>query len=237
MKQHLNSHHWQHQSRLYAILPMYLAPKWVMCFEYFKCNIHQQFVFLCWTQVIYLMISLVWFPAKSLHMVKKLWYNLVVPHKCTLEQNPFRMDACHSYATLPLLLERESLYQPWGQINDDPFDIVLLQFNLSLQGQVPSRSLTTEVYGILEHTHGMDSGPCVCKVEFQRQNIEMAFESHIGHVPFNGAALKNPTFCSSVCSLSSSTFSLYLMCKTVNSMNTKYPCIMVSEKHLKQGKL
>lgn len=30
--------------------------------------------------------------------------------------------------------------------------------------------------------------------------FEMAFESHIGDVPFHGVALKNTTFCSSVCS-------------------------------------
>ena len=124
-----------------------------------------------------------------------------------------------------------------GQINDDLFDIVLLQFNLSLPGQVPSRSLTTKICGIFKHTIGMDSGPCVFEVEFQWQSTEMAFESHLGHVPFDGAALKKPTFYSSICSLSSSTFSLYLICKTVNSMNITYSCTMVSEKHLKQGNL
>ena len=32
----------------------------------------------------------------------------------------------------------------------------------------------------------------------QKKNGEMSFESHIGHVLFKGAALKNPAFCSIV---------------------------------------
>ena len=34
-------------------------------------------------------------------------------------------------------------------------------------------------------------------IQNDQEYVDMTFESHIRHVPFDGAALKNPTFCCS----------------------------------------